>query len=508
MAAPIKECKVHFEPKQDLNGYSKPWVGGSGKNLFNINAPEQDPSDTTVTNTTVRVFTPGTYTFCASWSNWRDTARILSYSISNNTLTVNSTTGYGVGFALAVAAETSYAVSCTITGNGGHVNIAYYDAAGNYLTGASDASDINNTVVTTPADAAIAVLVFIGSYSDTPVTFSNIQFEKGAAVTSYEPYENICPISGWDSVKITKCGKNLLPSISSSGTSKNITYTLNTDGSYLINGTSQGGNAQIDGQVNGFKWDGSTELYMSGCPANGGDNKYLLRTQVNGWRYSTYDIGEGNLLQQRTNNITTDPIHFSFYVFDGVTVNNLLVKPMLEVGNTATDYEPYNGITIPITFPSEAGTIYGGYVDLVTGEIWKTWDIIDLGTCTWIQYNNNPSIFYTRNLSNLKEHSYQYTVLCTAYPYEQQKNVTATNDKTINDSQQLNLGNVAIRDTNYTNSTPAEFKEAMSGIICAYKLATPILIATLIPTQLKTLRGTNNIWSNSNGDITVQFWRH
>ena len=247
---------------------------------------------------------------------------------------------------------------------------------------------------------------------------------------------------------------------------------------------------------------------MSGCPANGGDNKYLLRTQVNGWRYSTYDIGEGNLLQQRTNNITTDPIHFSFYVFDGVTVNNLLVKPMLEVGNTATDYEPYNGITIPITFPSEAGTIYGGYVDLVTGEIWKTWDIIDLGTCTWIQYNNNPSIFYTRNLSNLKEHSYQYTVLCTAYPYEQQKNVTATNDKTINDSQQLNLGNVAIRDTNYTNSTPAEFKEAMSGIICAYKLATPILIATLIPTQLKTLRGTNNIWSNSNGDITVQFWRH
>ena len=41
-----------------------------------------------------------------------------------------------------------------------------------------------------------------------------------------------------------------------------------------------------------------------------------------------------------------------------------------------------------------------------------------------------------------------------------------------------------------------------------YPLADPFLVTTLTPTQLKTLRGTNNIWSNSNGDITVQFWRH
>ena len=41
----------------------------------------------------------------------------------------------------------------------------------------------------------------------------------------------------------------------------------------------------------------------------------------------------------------------------GVTVNH---------GADQTDYDTY-----PVTWSSE-GTVYGGYVDLVTGEVWKT----------------------------------------------------------------------------------------------------------------------------------------
>lgn len=48
--------------------------------------------------------------------------------------------------------------------------------------------------------------------------------------------------------------------------------------------------------------------------------------------------------------------------------------------------------------------------------------------------------------------------------------------------------------------------ENPTGII-VYKLAEPIH-HSINPQTLKTLRGTNNIWSNSNGDITIQFWRH
>ena len=41
-----------------------------------------------------------------------------------------------------------------------------------------------------------------------------------------------------------------------------------------------------------------------------------------------------------------------------------------------------------------------------------------------------------------------------------------------------------------------------------YPLADPFLVTTLTPTQLKTLRGTNNIWSNSNGNLEVAYWKH
>jgi len=36
----------------------------------------------------------------------------------------------------------------------------------------------------------------------------------------------------------------------------------------------------------------------------------------------------------------------------------------VDIGNTATDFEPYTGQTIPITFPTSAGTVYGGDVTL------------------------------------------------------------------------------------------------------------------------------------------------
>lgn len=41
----------------------------------------------------------------------------------------------------------------------------------------------------------------------------------------------------------------------------------------------------------------------------------------------------------------------------------------LELGSTPTPYEPYQGQTYPITFPTEAGTVYGGYIDPINGEL-------------------------------------------------------------------------------------------------------------------------------------------
>ena len=51
------------------------------------------------------------------------------------------------------------------------------------------------------------------------------------------------------------------------------------------------------------------------------------------------DTGNGAVLN--LTNKDYSQLELSINVFSGTTVNNLVFKPMLEIGNTATEYEPY-----------------------------------------------------------------------------------------------------------------------------------------------------------------------
>lgn len=60
---------------------------------------------------------------------------------------------------------------------------------------------------------------------------------------------------------------------------------------------------------------------------------------------------------------------------------NAIFYPMIEVGSTPTEYEPYQGDTYNITLPE---AVYGGTVDCVTGEGEKIWNNIAFnGTEVW-----------------------------------------------------------------------------------------------------------------------------
>ena len=65
-------------------------------------------------------------------------------------------------------------------------------------------------------------------------------------------------------------------------------------------------------------------------------------------------------------------------------------------------------------------------------------------------------------------------------------------------------------DTELTTPTPVEDIQTLSAnnsIEICYPLATPITYQ-LTPQQLKTLRGANNIWSNTNGNIELKYFTH
>ena len=346
---PITSLKCHFKPQQDLHGYSNPWPAGGGKNLFNVNASEQDPSDTSVQNTTVRVFTPGTFTSCAAWSNWRDPSRIYAHSVTNNVLSVTSTTGYGVGYAMAVDGSTQYAVSCTITGYG-DVNVAYYDASGNYLSGESTSSNINNTVITTPSGAVIAVLIFRGNTSVDAVTFSNIQFEKSSSVTTYAPYSNVCPITGWTGLTGYTAGSNLFDSSSAILTNLSLSNGIYQN---TIIDTRNAFNAvvQLWSSTSSFiKNVGSLAISDTGSKSitfNVDDSQCHYLTFRHNGSQKNFDVRFPFDLPLGTYTISFDVLSSDPTTEGGVKFKNLA----LCAGSSPCEYGPYQKQTIPVTFP-------------------------------------------------------------------------------------------------------------------------------------------------------------
>lgn len=220
---------------------------------------------------------------------------------------------------------------------------------------------------------------------------------------------------------------------------------------------------------------------------------YFLSGTGDGSVGATYYNGDGELISYqngRLNKTITVPENavttlIGFYASSSNT-NFTFSNIQLEFGSTATTYEPYD--------PKH--TVYGGWVDLISGEVCEEWKIKDLGECTWIHYGSRDSVFYTRTLNNLKVQSSPDTVMSTHYKYEGAPNVTVMNELTISDSQQLNRGNVNICDPNYSEYTVEQFKEAMNGVMCAYK-AVNTTTYQLAPTQLQTFLGQNNVWSNA-----------
>lgn len=175
--------------------------------------------------------------------------------------------------------------------------------------------------------------------------------------------DNVRAISGYTGLTINRTGKNILPNRVTGSTIVNgITWVVYDDGTVSANGTATATSTfYVPG--NGVNVDiPNTPVIFSGCPAGGGTSTYrvLVYKYKDGTttESSVSDIGSGALLDPTDG--TFNQVRVGLRVLSGVTANNLIFKPQIEVGITATEYETYNGATYPITFPTAAGTVYGG----------------------------------------------------------------------------------------------------------------------------------------------------
>ena len=148
-----------------------------------------------------------------------------------------------------------------------------------------------------------------------------------------------------ESQQATRSGKNLLDNTATTKISNGITFTVNSDKTVNVNGTNDS-SANSSLIINRYDLSPGTYI-LNGCPSGGASNTYRLAIQETG-SYSilgSIDIGNGS--GEFTIDTTTN-VQIAIFIQKGLTINNLLFKPMLREATIADDtYEQYGASPSP-----------------------------------------------------------------------------------------------------------------------------------------------------------------
>lgn len=435
LALPLKSLEIDVNAVQDLHGYDNPWPAGGGKNLFDVDA-----------------CTPGYLTSTGKSISDPYKENLVSDFIS---VVENQTYSY-----------TSYPTTHTEPWIGWcfytekNMNTAVEIAPEKYR----DVSNTETKQITVPSGAKY---IRIGArYLDNG---GNAQFEKGSTATSFAPYSNICPISGWNEIRLVHCGTNLwdeeweLGYYSSTGAKVSATNQLRTTNKIMVKpNTDYYFKIPVSG-YNAFtviEYDEKGEFLRGVTPSSySGDG--AIYTTSSDCHYFNINIGSS---------------------YGNVYLNNISIN----YPSTDTAYHAYNGTTEVINL---GGTYYGGVLDVIRGKITLTWGVVDLSTCNW---RLTSSRAMTNDVASLIKPSSSSSGLSNTIA---EKFYEVPSDFSLNTWGQfavLSDGRITFyRD----NETP-------TGLM-VYPLATPIEVQ-LTPQQIEAFIGTNNIYAGS-GDTSVVF---
>lgn len=294
---------------------------------------------------------------------------------------------------------------------------------------------------------------------------------------------NVRPISGRNSVEVTRTGKNLLDTSNAETVTRNgVSFVKNSDGSITASGTST---ADWQSKLfSGYLPSGSYEL-------SGGISSSVRLRLGQGSKNTLigHDSGSGLSFTLTEETLINVNIRFA----NGADAN-VTIYPMIRLASeTDATWESY---TSQIYTATLGQTVYGGTLDLVSGVLTVDKGIVDLGTLTWTMPSQQPTdghAFRTTNITRL--YGSDAVGICEQYGFFGNA-ATATIASNMQDGQfafQITNNNVWVRDDRYT--TAAEFTTAVNGVHLVYPLATP-QTAQLTPQEVELLAGTNNLFTD------------
>lgn len=387
----IYDLSADIEPIQDLHGYANPWPGGGWENIL----PMPITSGAYANRVTVAVNPDLSFVINkSSGSGWTQ-FQLGSFSLDAGTYTL-------------IEADDGSS----------NASISIFHADGTEITN----TRYSKRRIFTLSSAETVSATYSRAASATDV-LTKIMLFAGDAKTSddYSPYSNICPISGLTGLSVYRTGKNMFDEAWEIGA-----ISTTTGESVPSNASIRTANyiPLVGGQSYYWSWQSQQSLYM------------LLFTYKKDKTFSRY---VGAVTAQREITINSDEAFIRFYIYNNTTEPDWM---QISKGSTTSQYEPYNGNTYSVDWSTQAGTVYGGTVDVVSGEL--TVDMV---------------------------------------------NIPSYNGETINEPWLSSM------DAYAAGTTPT------IGAQVVYTLATPVTYQ-LGAQNIEALVGTNNIWTSA-GNVSV-----
>lgn len=344
--------------------------------------------------------------------------------------------------------------------------------------------------------ADIKALLPIGSASGNPCNFSTDISDELVSLTAEivasgggGTPDNPIPIVGYSELNLTRCGVNIVSDYEvNAGRSiyqdclwldcelvPNTTYTLSLEG------------------TNGNRFYTNGELFTNAIYKDISGRTFVEVTTKSSISKSTpqqYTNGYGWRVLKNAKNQDED---------------NTFTNVQLELGSTATAYEPYNGQTFTVAFGQ---TVYGGVYDK-SGRLTITHAIVDLGTLAWSNATAGGtavnawarSATIASQIKKTTDNNSTVGCICSVFTEKSANAVYVGNNNCVGINTS---GDITIYATDFTDYTAEQSASALSGQMLVYPLATPIVI-DVQAVSVSAVVGTNNIVSDCIGDVNVQY---
>lgn len=341
-------------------------------------------------------------------------------------------------------------------------------------------------------------LVSVNDAADLPVVDLAVEIKAVQSGTGDPSPSNVRPISGWSSVNVKRCSKNLVDIASLATT--NITYSNG-----VLTGT---GLAFSQAYSNGFisvPTTGQITVTLTARTTTGttSNNGLVVCFKYTDGTQASLNFSNDTTTWE-TKTITSSAskvVSYVLFTYAYESANTWEIKDLqVELGAPSTAVESYTGTTVSIALGQ---TVYGGELDVTSGVLTITWvDFYFDGSESVSAIGQSSGTYYTtvtKSLTGINStvqvpHIKSDKFLGATGVVEGHCYVTyngtylvAVLPQTVTTTQQA---------TEWFQSNPTHF---------VYELAQPVTVQ-LTPTEVETLLGINNIWSDSGDILNLEYY--